>query len=119
MQDYKELKVWQKAHNLTLKIYKATEIFPKSELFNLVSQLRRAGSSIPCNIAEGCGRRSNADFANFLQISLGSANETEYLLLLSKDLKYLAPDSFEELNQEINEVKAILITLIKKVRQTT
>ncbi len=53
MQDYKELKVWQKAHNLTLKIYKATEIFPKSELFNLVSQLRRAGSSIPCNIAEG------------------------------------------------------------------
>lgn len=119
MQDYKELIVWQKAHNLTLKIYKATKVFPKSELFNLVSQLRRACSSIPCNIAEGCGRRSNADFANFLQISLRSANGTEYLLLLSKDLKYLNQDLFEELNQEVNEVIAMLISFIKKVRQTT
>ncbi|WP_245598682.1 four helix bundle protein [Sporocytophaga myxococcoides] len=81
--------------------------------------MRRAEASITCNIAEDCGRRTNADFANFLQISLGSADEIEYLLLLSKDLKYLTQDLFEELNQEVNEVKAMLISFIKKVRQTT
>jgi four helix bundle protein len=119
VQDYKDLKVWQKAHNLTLKICKATETFPKSEVFNLVSQLRRAGASIPCNIAEDCGRNSNADFANFLRISLGSVNETEYLLLLAKELQYLTQELFDDLNQDVNEVKAMLISFIKKVRLTT
>ncbi|HET9056582.1 MAG TPA: four helix bundle protein, partial [Chitinophagaceae bacterium] len=90
MQNYKELKVWEKAHDFTLKIYEATKIFPKEEIYSLTNQLRRAASSIPANIAEGCGKKSQLDFANFLNIALGSANEAEYYVILSKDLKYLS-----------------------------
>ncbi len=78
--------------------------------------MRRASSSVPANIAEGCGKKTNIDFANFLNISLGSANEAEYFLILSKDLNYLATDKFEILFSLINEVKGMLIALISKVR---
>lgn len=118
MQNYKELKVWEKAHDFTLKIYEATKIFPKEEIYSLTNQLRRAASSIPANIAEGCGKKSQLDFANFLNIALGSANEAEYYVILSKDLKYLSADTYEELLKIINEVKAMLIALINKVRTT-
>ena len=84
MQNYKDLQVWKKSHELTLEIYKVTKSFPKEEIFALVSQLRRASASIPTNIAEGSGRFTKKDFASFLQISLGSAQEVEYLILLSK-----------------------------------
>lgn len=73
MRDFKQLKVWRKSHNLTLQAYKATEAFPKEETYGLTSQIRRASSSIPANIAEGCGMNGNAQFARFLQISMGSA----------------------------------------------
>lgn len=116
MQNYKELKVWQKAHELTLKVYEQSKMFPKDELYSLTNQLRRCSSSIPANIAEGCGKMPKNDFARFLNISLGSANETEYFLLLSKDLKYLPEEKHTELNRDINEVKAMLISLIGKVR---
>lgn len=116
MQNFKELKVWEKAHQLTLSIYKASAKFPKEEIYSLTSQLRRASASVPANIAEGCGKNSQADLANFLNISLGSANETEYFLILSKDLDYLNEEQFTILSNSINEVKAMLINLISKVR---
>ncbi|MDQ8054525.1 MAG: four helix bundle protein [Pedobacter sp.] len=116
MQKYKDLIVWKKAHNFTLKIYETVGIFPKAETYNLVSQLKRASSSIAVNIAEGTGRLSQKDFAHFLQMSLGSCHEVEYLLLLSKDLKFIDTMTYPELEKEINEIKAMLISLIKKVR---
>ncbi|MBL7764239.1 MAG: four helix bundle protein, partial [Chitinophagaceae bacterium] len=85
MQNYKDLKVWVKAHAFTLNVYEVSKVFPKDELYSLTSQLRRASSSIPANIAEGCGKNSQGEFAHFLNISLGSANEAEYFLLLAKD----------------------------------
>ncbi|MFD2285638.1 four helix bundle protein [Pedobacter petrophilus] len=118
MQNFKDLKVWEKAHHLTLSIYKVSAKFPKEEVYSLTNQLRRASASIPANIAEGCGKNSQADLANFLNISLGSANETEYFLILSKDLNYLTEEQFTILSNKINEVKAMLISLIGKVRTT-
>ena len=116
MQNYKELKVWQKSHAFTLKGYAITKSFPKDELYSLTNQLRRAASSVPANIAEGCGKNSNNELAHFLNISLGSSNETEYFLILSKDLKYLSENIFIELEDNINEIKAMLISLNNKVR---
>ena len=89
MKDFRKQKVWQKSHKLTLEIYKVTMGFPRDEIYGLTSQLRRCCSSIPANIAEGCGRNSDADFSRFLQISMGSATELEYHLLLSHDLGML------------------------------
>ena len=116
MQNYKDLKVWEKSHQLTLKVYQLTLSFPKEELYGLTSQLRRAASSIPANIAEGCGKNSQNEFAHFLHISLGSANETEYFLILAKDLQCLDQSNFEQLFDNINEIKAMLISLVNKVR---
>jgi four helix bundle protein len=116
MQNYKELKVWGKSHLFTLKVYEATKLFPKEEIYSLTNQLRRSASSIPANIAEGCGKNSNPEFAHYLNIALGSANESEYHLILSKDLQYLKQDLFEILFNLINEVKGMLISLINKVR---
>ncbi len=119
MQNYKDLKVWEKAHEFTVKVYEITKLFPKEELYSLTNQLRRAAASIPANIAEGCGKNSQLDFANFLNIASGSANEAEYYLILSKDLIYLNTESFEFLFKMINEIKAMLISLISKVRSST
>lgn len=116
MQNYKDLKVWLKAHQLTLDVYRESKTFPKEELYSLTNQLRRATSAIPANIAEGCGKNTSSDFANFLNIALGSANEAEYFLLLSKDLDYLSIEKYGSLFNEVNEVKAMLISLINKVR---
>ena len=117
MQNFKDLLLWRQAHQLTLEIYKATKDFPKEELFGVTSQIRRAAVSIPCNIAEGCGRYTQKDFANFLQISLGSTNETDYLTLLAKDLDYLNQNQFNTLQENINKVRAMNINLIEKVRK--
>ena len=117
MQNFKDLLLWQEAHQLTLKIYESSKNFPKEEIFGVTSQLRRAATSIPCNIAEGCGRYTQKDFANFLQIALGSTNETDYLTLLAKDLNYLAEDKFLTLQEQINKIRAMNINLIDKVRK--
>ncbi|MBP6022007.1 four helix bundle protein [Ferruginibacter sp.] len=116
MQNYKELKVWEKAHLFTLDVYRFSDSFPKTETYGLTNQLRRASSSIAANIAEGCGKNTQPDLANFLNVSLGSANEAEYFILLAKDLKYLSEQNYDELNKLVNEIKAMLISLISKVR---
>lgn len=118
MQNYKDLKVWSLAHHFTLGVYKATKSFPKEETFGLTSQLRRAASSIAANIAEGCGRNTQNDLARFLQIALGSANESEYFLILSKDLFYIELTESDLLYRQVNEIKGMLISLIQKIRMT-
>jgi four helix bundle protein len=118
MQNYKDLKVWEKAHQFTLNVYGLSKLFPKEEIYSLTSQLRRAASSVPANIAEGCGKNTQPDFARYLNTALGSANEAEYFILLSKDLGYLQMDKYEGLTGLINEIKAMLIALIFKVRPT-
>ena len=100
---------------MALACYDVTRPFPREEIFGLVSQIRRAGSSIPANIAEGCGRRGNAELHRFLQIAMGSANELEYHLLLSKDLSYLKADHHEQIQSQVEEVKRMLASLIRKV----
>ncbi len=116
MQNYKDLKVWEKAHQFVLGVYRVSKSFPKEEVYGLTSQLRRCASSIAANIAEGCGKNTKNDFANFLNISLGSSNEAEYFVLLAKDLNYISLSDYDVLIKLINEVKAMLIALIGKVR---
>jgi four helix bundle protein len=116
MQNYKELRVWEKAHLFTLKVYEISKTFPKDEIYSLTNQLRRAASSVPANIAEGCGKNSQNEFAHFLNTALASANEAEYFLILSKDLTYLDEEKFLELSENVNEIKGMLISLIGKVR---
>ncbi len=117
MKDYKNLIVWQKAHQLVLAVYEATRSFLKDEQYNLTSQLRRAAASSPTNIAEGCGKFTQIDFARYLQIAQGSAQEGEYLSFRSYELGYIKEDEYKNLNGMVNEVKAMLISLIKKVRK--
>ena len=116
MQNYKDLKVWEKAHLFTLLTYQETKSFRKEELYGLTSQLRRSAASVPANIAERCGKKTNPELAHYLNIALGSSNESEYYLLLSKDLRYLSDEKYIALNLLINEVKAMLIALINKVQ---
>ena len=111
--------MWEKSHNLTLRIYRLTSKFPREEIYGLTSQIRRACASIPTNIAEGCGRESSADFARFLQIAIGSASETEYLILLAHDLKYLTADQHAELMDTTIRVKKMLSALVKNVRMNS
>ncbi len=116
MRDFKELKVWQKSHILTLAVYRATETFPKQEIYGLTSQIRRASSSIPANIAEGCGRKGEAELARFFQIAIGSASELEYHLLLSHELKLLKASDYQQLASEVVDVKRMLTSFIQKLR---
>jgi len=117
MQDYKKLEVWEKAHSLTVAIYKITETFPKDELYGLTSQIRRASVSVPSNIAEGCSREGKSEFVQFLKIALGSANELEYQIFLSRDLKFITDEVHNGLNEQIDHVRRMLVALIKKVKE--
>lgn len=116
MRDFREIKVWEKAHALTLEIYRTTARFPREEIYGLTSQMRRSSSSIPANIAEGCGRGGNAELARFLQIGLGSASELEYHILLARDLTFLPTTVYDPLQDRVVEVKRMLTPLIQKVR---
>jgi four helix bundle protein len=117
MRNYKKFSVWMRSHELALKIYKEiTPSFPDSEKYGSSSQIRRAAYSIPFNIVEGCGRSSEKDFAHFLNISLGSAQELEYCLLLTKDLSFINEKQFIFFNEKVNGIKAMIINLIKKIR---
>ncbi len=116
MRDFRELKVWERSHRLTLTVYGATATFPREELYGLTSQIRRSCAAVPTNIAEGCGRGSNADLARFLQIALGSASELEYHLLLARDLSFLEEPEHERLTRETTEIKRMLTSFIKSLR---
>jgi four helix bundle protein len=115
MKDFRQLKVWEKAHTLTLEIYKATVSFPSDERFGLTSQMRRCSSSIGANIAEGCGRSTDGDFCRFLEIAMGSVTELDYHLLLAPDLGYLNARGYELLQPRVFEVKSMLAPFIRKV----
>ncbi|WKZ39603.1 MAG: four helix bundle protein [Anaerolineales bacterium] len=116
MKDFRKLKVWEKAHQLALAVYKVTKSFPKEELYGLTSQIRRASMSIPTNIAEGCGRQTDAEFARFLQIAMGSASETEYQLLLARDLEFLSNEQYQQLHNDVTEVKRMLTSFMQTLR---
>jgi four helix bundle protein len=117
MRNYKKYGVWLRSHELVILLYKQiVPGFPESEKYGLASQLRRAAYSIPFNIVEGCGRNSEKDFAHFLDISLGSAQEVEYCILLIKDLNFISEEQYQLLNERVNEIKAMIINLIRTVR---
>jgi four helix bundle protein len=116
VQDFRELKVWQKARELTLAVYEVTRSFSRDEQFGLTSQVRRSCSSIAANLAEGCGRNGDAEFARYCSIAMGSASETEYHLLLARDLKMLKPGEYEDLSRRATELKRMLTGLTQKVR---
>ena len=116
LKDFRTLKVWEKSHQLTLAVYKVTRTFPKDELYGLTSQIRRSSASIPANIAEGCGRSGDAEFARFLQIAMGSASELEYHILLALDINLLNSSDYERLTTEVTEVKRMLTAFLQKLR---
>jgi len=116
VRDYKKIKAWELAHQLALNVYLCTTDFPASEQFGVTSQLRRAASSVPANIAEGSGRTTDKDFLRFLDIALGSLKETEYFLLLSNELNYLQKAEWEKLQEKTTDALKCLVGFIKAVR---
>ena len=118
MQDFRNLKVWQKAHALTLAVYRGTREFPSDEKFGITSQLRRSCASIPANIAEGCARGGDVEFARFVTIAAGSASEADYHLLLARDLDYLDERDYQALFKQISEVKRMLNTFERTLRSS-
>jgi four helix bundle protein len=117
MRDYKKLEVWKKAHERYMFIKKNIVIkSPREERFELTTQLSRASLSIPLNIAEGCGRYTDKDFAHFLNTALGSANETDYCCYAAHELNYLTAEEYNMVNKLINEVRAMLISFLKFLR---
>ena len=118
MRGFKELKVWQRSHQLTLAVYNATGTFPREETYGLTAQLRRCSASIPANIAEGCGRSGDAELSRFMLIAMRSASELEYHLLLTRDLGYLCAQDYHELSQGTQEVKRMLSRLMTRLRHT-
>ena len=116
MRDFHKIDVWKRSHQLTVAIYKVTENYPKEEIFGLTSQIRRAMSSVPTNIAEGCGRNSDAELFNFFNIASGSASEVEYQILLSQELGYIDESTATELAKEIAEVRKMLGSYMRKLK---
>ncbi len=115
MQRFTDLRVWQRSHALVLNLYRLTDAFPSHERFGLVAQLRRAATSVPTNIAEGSKRRTSGDYARFLNIAEASLAETEYLLILSRDLEYCTVATSGPLLAEIDEGSRMLNALRSKV----
>lgn len=116
MRDFKKLNVWEKSHQLALAVYQTTTRFPKEELYGLTSQIRRAAVSIPSNIAESSGRESIPDRVRFLHVAMGSANELEYQLILSRDLGLLDSTSYTNLEQLVTEVRRMLNGFVQTLK---
>ena len=116
MRDFRELKVWQKAHQLALSVYKATRSFPREEVYGLTGQMRRACTSIPANIAEGSGRGTDPEMVRFLRIAMGSAAELEYFVLLARDLGYLNGTIHDHLASEVIQVRRMLSSFIQRLK---
>jgi len=117
MQHFTELNVWKRSHALVLVVYRLTGTFPAEEKFNLISQLRRAALSIPTNIAEGSKRKSRQEYARFLNYAEGSLSETEYLLIVSRDLGYLPSKTCGQHVKEISEIARMLYALRSRVSE--
>ncbi len=117
MRDFKKYEVWQLSRRFCSIIYENTKNYPKEEIYGMTSQIRRATLSIPTNISEECGRNGDKEFANFINIALGSAHEVENLLIISNDLFYLENDKFDVLEKEINTIKRKLYNLYLKLTQ--
>ena len=117
MQHFTRLEVWKKAHQLSLEIYRATQAFPRAELYGLTGQLRRAVVSIGANIAEGRGRVGDGEFARFLRYALGSATEVECHLLLARDLLLLSAESCGKLERDAHEVQRMLASLARRLER--
>jgi len=116
LRDFRELKVWQRGYQLSLAVYQASAHFPATEKYGLTSQIRRAAVSVVANIAEGCGRSGEADFARFLDIAMGSASELECCLQLARDLELLNRPDYSNLQESVTELKRMLTSLIRKLR---
>ena len=112
MRNYRDLEVWDKAHKLTLELYRKSRSFPKEEFYGLTSQSRRAAVSVGANLAEGCGRQTTAELARFVRISMGSASELDYHLLLCHDFGFLQPDDYRRLCQELTRIRKMLASLL-------
>jgi four helix bundle protein len=115
MKDFRQLKVWQKSHQLTLALYKVTASFPREETYGLSAQIRRAASSISANPAEGCGRNGDAELARYCSIASGSASELEYHLLLARDLKLIKTADYTLMAERVIELNRMLTALIQKL----
>lgn len=116
MRDFRRLKVWEKAHRLTLAVYEATRTFPTEERYGLTSQARRSSASIAANIAEGCGRDGDRELARFLRIASGSASELEYHFLLARDLHLLDGQTYNHLDASVREVKQMLTAFVRTLQ---
>jgi len=119
MRDFRKYQVWELGHEITLEVYTLTNSFPNDEKYGLTSQMRRASSSIPANIAEGCGRESEVEFKRFLSIANGSATELEYFLILVKDLNFISEENIKDLAGKVNQLKRSLNKLINKINTTS
>ena len=117
MQDFKRLIAWQKAHALTLSVYRMAECLPRGKVVGLRSQVLRAVSSISANLAEGCGKQSDAEFARFVEIALSSALEVENHLILARYLALMTTEDFDGLERQVSEVRRILIALSRGIRE--
>jgi four helix bundle protein len=116
VKNFRDVKVWNKSHDLALAVYRATAKFPAEERFGLTSQMRRSSTSIPTNVAEGCGRDGDRELTRFLQMAMGSASELEYQIMLAHDLNLLGAEAHETLTQQVTEVKRMLASFTKKLR---
>ena len=117
MQDYRNLEVWRRGHALTLKVYGVVRLFPRDEMYGLSSQMRNSSSSIPTNLAEGCGRGSSAELRRFALIASGSASELDYQLLLAKDLEYLEMTQYDTLHDELRSLRRMLHTFVQTLNK--
>jgi four helix bundle protein len=117
MRNYRDLQVWSKAHSLTLELYKLSKNFSRDEIYGLTAQIRRAASSIGANLAEGCGRQSENEMARFLRISLGSASELDYHLLLAHDLGLLKSEQYQHAATELTRVRKMLRSLLTAIEE--
>ena len=116
MQDFTQLKVWQKAHNFTVNLYKITSSFPDQEKFGLTNQIRRASVSIESNISEGCGRNGDKEFSRFLDIAQGSAYEVKCQILIARDLGYIDNNKSQLLTEKIDEISKMINAFNQKLK---
>ena len=117
MRNYRDLKVWSRAHELTISVYSETRAFPRDEIYGLTSQIRRACISIEANLAEGCGRRGDPELARFVRISMGSASELDCHFLLARDLGFLGTETHLHLSEQLEEVRRMLTDFLQSIEK--